>query len=135
MSRVSRVTRAGLALAIVFASCASDKGPTASLRELATPGNFTNGRDAAGALASVAARAIAQGRTCERTHGAASVRCETLGVLASWSQVSAVDVARCGRAHAEDARRTLLALIDDVDAADNGKLASTPTVPPTPDCR
>ena len=105
------------------------------LRASTGPGNFTGGRDAAGALATISQRLIERGRQCGARHGPDAPECRTLGVASAWAQVAAVDVARCGRADAMAARRTMLQLLDSVDAASRGRLREPPSMPPVPNCR
>jgi hypothetical protein len=100
------------------------------VRRASAAGNFTNGRNAAGALATISRQLIRQGRSC-----APEVKCQTLGVASAWAQVAAVDVARCGRADAVAARQTMLKLLDAVDAASRGRLREPPPMPPIPNCR
>ena len=131
MSRVA-VVAAVLVAAAAGAGCGSSKP---SVERLSAARNFTGGRDAAGALATISTRLLDEQKTCAARHGAGDVRCETRGVVIAWAQQSAVDVARCGRAGALDARRTLLGLLAQRDAADAGRLRAAPPLPPTPSCR
>src|SRR5437868_528509 len=96
-------------------ACGHGSGTNDRISRASGAGNFTNGRNAAGALATISQRLIARGRQCTAQHGDGAVECQTLGVASAWSQVAAVDVARCGRADAVEARRTVLGLLHDVD--------------------
>jgi hypothetical protein len=126
---VRRVATIGV-MALVVGACGHHP---ASIQRLSAPGNFTNGRDAAGALATIGDRLLQESSSCAKS-APADVRCQTLGVVISWAQVSAIEVAHCGRAGAVEARRTLLDLLAARDAADHHRLVAPPPTPPTPDC-
>lgn len=130
-----------LGVAVVFVAvgaCGRGRAePLGEIRALSQAQNFGNGQEAAGALATIGARAIELQRAClarrdggERT----SMECEAYGSLAAWAQVSAVAVARCGRADALETRAALVGLVDQVDATRQGTRSRRPDLPPTPSC-
>ena len=121
-------------LTVALGACGGGDREPQDMRDLTADSNFSNGREAAGALATISARAVDDARTCIRHQSRDAAACEVLGVLSAWTQVAAVDVARCGRAGAAEARATLLELLDAVEEAEAGRRTEVPVVPPTPDC-
>ena len=134
-------TGAGLLLAVALtlsAACGGgDDQGLGEIKRLSGEEHFSNGREAAGALATVGDRAIKLQRACLRDAGPKGDRraCGAYGVLAAWAQVSAVAVAKCSRAGAAEARADLVRLIDDVEASIEETSEDGPGVPPTPSCR
>lgn len=132
----SRRVAIGVLLVVlgVPAACGGPSGRD-DLDDLASAANFTNGRDATGALATISGQLLTETNRCITTKGRDDVECGTLGVMVAWTQAAAVDVGRCSRAGAEEARSTLLQLLRARAAARRGRLDAPPRVPPTPDCR
>src|SRR3954465_6983876 len=92
------------AMALVVGACGHH---APSVQRLSAPGNFTNGRDAAGALATISDRLLRESSSCGKP-ASVDVRCQTYGIVISWTQVSAIEVAHCGRAGSVETRATLL---------------------------
>jgi hypothetical protein len=134
MRRLLVVAVVASALPVVACST-GEPSPLEDVRRLSDADNFSSGREATGALATASARLIDEADRCAATARGDDVRCRTLGVAAAWSQVAAVDVARCGRADAQAARATLIRLLDQIDAAEAGGLTEAPSPPALPDCR
>ena len=130
-----RLLAATVAALCLASACGGKDGANSEFERLAADKNFSNGREAAGALATIAERAINEQRTCREGAGGRSPECSAYGVLAAWAQVSAVQVPHCGRADTFDVRQNLLTLLDDVEAVVEGENDAVPKTPPLTDCR
>ncbi len=121
-----------VALGAVTRIASHDAVREPELRALAAAGHFTDADSAAATLTSVAERVIEQQRSCLAARRPRQGRCDALGVVAAWAQVSAIDIIGCPLPDVAATRVALLRLIDALAGSAEG--GPIPRVPVTPRC-